>query len=83
LSFCWVFKVKRDGTFRARLGGCGYSQKPGINFQESCSPVINDLVLWIVVFNQMVKRLIAVLLDVEVAFLHGDLKGIIYKECLD
>jgi hypothetical protein len=45
--------------------------------------VINDLVLWIVVFNQMVKRLIAVLLDVEVAFLHGDLKEIIYKECLD
>jgi Reverse transcriptase (RNA-dependent DNA polymerase) len=32
------------------------------------------------VIYQMVKRLIAVLLDVEVAFLHGDLDEVIYKE---
>ena len=23
----WVFKVKRNGVFRARLGACGYSQR--------------------------------------------------------
>jgi NAD(P)H-flavin reductase len=45
--------------------------------------VINDPVIRILVNYQMVKRLIAVLLDVEVAFLHGDLKEIIYMECPD
>jgi Reverse transcriptase (RNA-dependent DNA polymerase) len=83
IKFRWVFEIKRDGTFRARLVACGYSQKPGVDFQELYSPVINDTVLQIVVIYQMVKRLIAVLLDVEVAFLHGDLNEIIYMECPD
>jgi hypothetical protein len=25
----WVFDIKRDGTFKARLVACGYSQIPG------------------------------------------------------
>jgi Reverse transcriptase (RNA-dependent DNA polymerase) len=83
IKFRWVFEIKRDGTFRARLVACGYSQKPGVDFQKSYSPVINDPVLRIVVIYQMVKRLIAVFLDVEVAFLHGELKEIIYMECPD
>ena len=28
----WVFKIKRDGTFRARLVACGCSQIPGVDF---------------------------------------------------
>jgi Reverse transcriptase (RNA-dependent DNA polymerase) len=83
IKFHWVFEIKRDGTFWARLVVCRYSQKPGINFQESYIPVINDPVLWIVVVYQMVKGLIAVLLDVEVKCLPGDLKDIIYVECPD
>jgi hypothetical protein len=31
----WIFKMKRNGIFRARLVACGYSQVPGIEFQES------------------------------------------------
>ena len=34
----WVFDVKRDGRFRARLVACGYSQIPGVNFTESYAP---------------------------------------------
>jgi hypothetical protein len=39
----WVFEIKRNGTFRARLVACGYSQVPGVGFQESFAPVINDV----------------------------------------
>jgi Reverse transcriptase (RNA-dependent DNA polymerase) len=40
----WVFDIKRNGIFRARLVACGYSQIPGIHFQDSYSPVVNDVV---------------------------------------
>jgi Reverse transcriptase (RNA-dependent DNA polymerase) len=39
----WIFKVKRNGVFRARLVACGYSQIPGVDFNESFAPVINDV----------------------------------------
>ena len=39
----WIFKVKRNGVFRARFVGCGYSQVPGIDLHEIFAPVINDL----------------------------------------
>ena len=29
----WVFKIKRDGTYRARLVALGYSQIPGVDIQ--------------------------------------------------
>jgi Reverse transcriptase (RNA-dependent DNA polymerase) len=40
----WVFDVKRNGVFRARLVACGYSQIPGVDFQDYYSPVVNDTV---------------------------------------
>jgi len=39
----WVFKIKRDGRFRARLVACGYSQIPGVDFTDNYSPVIHDV----------------------------------------
>jgi hypothetical protein len=33
-----VFKIKRNGIFRACLVAYGYSQVPGVDFQESLPP---------------------------------------------
>jgi Reverse transcriptase (RNA-dependent DNA polymerase) len=77
----WVFDIKHDGTFRASLVACGYSQVLGDNFQESYSRVINDTVFCILIVSQIIWGLIAVLLDVEIAFLNGNLDEVIYMEC--
>jgi hypothetical protein len=37
-----IFKIKGKGIFRARLVTCGYSQIPGIDFNESFAPEINN-----------------------------------------
>jgi hypothetical protein len=81
IKYKWIFDIKRDGRFRARLVACGYSQVPGVDFQESYSPVISDVVFRILIVCQILWRLSAVVLDVEVAFLNGDLEETIYMEC--
>ncbi len=49
----WVFKTKRNGIFRARLVACGYSQIPGVDFQESYAPVINDVTFRILLVTML------------------------------
>ena len=74
----WVFDIKRTGIFRARLVACGYSQIPGIDFDEYYSPVVNDAVFRIIIILQILWGLTAVIIDIETAFLHGDLNESIY-----
>jgi hypothetical protein len=73
----WIFKIKRNRIFRARLVACGFSQIPGIDFNESFAPVIND-----VSFQMLIAKLIwnleASIVNLETAFLHGELQEEIY-----
>lgn len=76
----WVFDIKRTGIFRARLVACGYSQIPVIDFTDYYSPVVNDTVFRILIILQLMWNLSAIIIDVETAFLHGDLDEMIYME---
>jgi hypothetical protein len=57
---------------------CGYSQIPGVNFNESFSPVVNDVSFRIMLIAKLIWDLQASFVDVETAFLQGDLQEEIY-----
>jgi len=39
----WVFDIKINGVFRARLVAKGFTQQPGLDYYYQFSPVINDI----------------------------------------
>ena len=68
----WVFDIKRNGIFRARLVACGYSQVPGEDFNDVFSPVSNDVTFRLLLVTMLIWNLDCCLIDVVTAFLHGD-----------
>ena len=79
----WVFKIKRNGTFRARLVACGYSQVPGEDFSEHFAPVVHDITYRILLVAMIIWKLDAKIIDIVTTFLHGDLEEEIYMDCPD
>ena len=64
----WVFKIKRDGTFRARLVAQRYSQIPGIDYTDNFAPMAHDISFRIALARMMVEKLHSLVMDVERAF---------------
>jgi hypothetical protein len=61
----WVIKIKRNGIFRARLVACGYSQVPGVYFQESFSTVIDDVTFRILLITILTWNLKGKIVDIR------------------
>jgi len=76
----WVNKRKRNGVYRARLVALGYSQIPGVDFTESFAPVILDVTFRLICFLILWHDWIAEIVDIETAFLYGDLKEEIFMK---
>ena len=76
----WVFKIKRDGTYRARLVALGYSQIPGVDYTENFAPVAHDVSFRIALARMMVEKLDSLVMDVETAFLYGDIEEEIFMK---
>lgn len=81
----WVFRVKYNGEgqverFKGRLIAQGYSQKYGIDYDETFSPVarfssIRTLIAFAVEMGMQIHQM-----GVVTAFLNGDLKEEIYMQ---
>lgn len=81
----WVYKMKNDSSgnftkFKARLVARGFSQRQGIDYDETFSPVVrhSTMRLLFCIANEFDMDIEHV--DVTTAFLHGDLSEIVYME---
>ena len=76
----WVFKIKRDGTYRARLVALGYSQIPRIDYTDNFAPVAHDVSFRIALARMMVEKLDSLVMDVETALLYGEINEEIFMK---
>lgn len=81
----WVFRIKRkpDGTidrYKARLVARGFSQKSGIDYNETYAPVANILSIRLLFAHAAVENLKMSQFDIKTAFLYGDLEEEVYME---
>ena len=70
---------------QSRLVSLGYTQIPGVDFTDNFSGVVHDVTLRIALIIWIVNDLSVNQIDVETAFLEGELKEneYIYLKCPD
>jgi transposase InsO family protein len=81
----WVFKIKRkaDGSvdrYKMRLVAKGFSQKPGVDYEETFAPVAKFATIRALLSMAAHYDLEVHQMDVRTAFLNGDLEQDIYMK---
>ena len=88
VGFKWVFVRKRNEKneivrYKARLVAQGFSQRPGIDYEETYSPVMDVITFRYLISLVVSEKLNIQLMDVVTAYLYGDLDTEIYMKVPD
>jgi hypothetical protein len=88
VGFKWVFTRKRDENnevkrYKTRLVAQGCSQRPGVDYTETYSPVMNGITFRYLISLAVQNRLSLQLMDVVTAYLYGSLDSDIYMKVPD
>jgi hypothetical protein len=74
----FVLERKRDGRYKARLVAKGYSQREGIDYEQTFAPVSSHATLR--TFLALAGDLEIRQIDIKTAFLYGDLEETVYLQ---
>ena len=88
VGFKWVFVRKRNENnkvvrYKARLVAEGFTQRPGVDFNETYSPVMSGIMFRYLISFAVQKRLSMQLMDVVTTYLYGSLDSDIYMKVPD
>ncbi|KAK9911207.1 hypothetical protein M0R45_035128 [Rubus argutus] len=88
VGYKWVFVRKRNEKneivrYKARLVAQGFSQRPGIDYEETYSPVMDVITFRYLISLVVSEKLNMQLMDVVTAYLYGDLDTEIYMKVPD
>jgi hypothetical protein len=84
----WVFVRKRNENnevvrYKARLVAQGFTQKPGIDYDETYSPLMSGITFRYLISLAVQMNLYIQLMDVVAAYLYGSLDTDIYMKVLE
>ena len=85
VGYKWVFVRKRNEQgeivrYKARLVAQGFSQRPGIDYEETYSPVVDATTFRYLISLAIHEGLNLHLMDVVTAYLYGSLENDIYMK---
>ncbi|MGD0511293.1 MAG: reverse transcriptase domain-containing protein, partial [Candidatus Micrarchaeaceae archaeon] len=76
----WIFKVKEDGRYKARMVARGFTQTFGVDYFETYAPVARFASIRMILALAAKFGLSIQQMDVDTAFLYGALEEDIYME---
>jgi len=89
VGYKWVFVRKRNENnkvvvrYKARLVAQGFTQRPGVDFNETYSPIMSGIIFRYLIALALQNRLSMQLIDVVTAYLYGSLDSEVYMKVPD